>query len=71
MLAPDLQPRLLAHSPEAARLLRRGDFGRMVTLQGGRLGSVPLAEVAHQHRNVPLDHPLLQAARQIGVALGD
>ena len=56
---------------QAAQLVMAGRYNQMVTLQGGRLGSVPLAEVAHQHRNVPLDHPLLQAARQIGVALGD
>jgi ATP-dependent phosphofructokinase / diphosphate-dependent phosphofructokinase len=35
------------------------------------MASIPLRDVAHQHRNVPLDHPLLQAARQIGVCLGD
>jgi len=55
---------------QAAQLVMRREFNRMVTLQQGRLGSIPLAEVAHQHRNVPLDHPLLQTARQIGVSLG-
>lgn len=56
---------------QAAQLVLAGQFNRMVTLHGGRLGSIPLAEVAHQHRPVPLDHPLLQAARQTGVALGE
>lgn len=56
---------------QAAQLVMRREFNRMVTLQQGRLGSIPLAEVAHQHRNVPLDHPLLQTARQIGVSLGE
>jgi len=55
---------------QAAQLVMRREFNRMVTLQQGRLGSIPLAEVAHLHRNVPLDHPLLQTARQIGVSLG-
>jgi 6-phosphofructokinase 1 len=55
----------------AAQLVMRREFNRMVTLEQGRLGSIPLAEVAHQHRNVPLDHPLLQTARQIGVSLGE
>jgi ATP-dependent phosphofructokinase / diphosphate-dependent phosphofructokinase len=55
---------------EAASLVRRGAFGRMVTLQGGALGSVALAEVAGRNRTVPLDHPLLACARQIGVCLG-
>lgn len=54
----------------AAQLLRAGRFNHMVTLQGGELGSVPLAEVAHRQRSVPLDHPLLVTAREIGVSLG-
>ncbi|WP_338416083.1 ATP-dependent 6-phosphofructokinase [uncultured Sphaerotilus sp.] len=56
---------------EAARLLRRGEFGRMVTLQGGCLGSVGLDEVAGKNRCVPVDHALLACAREIGVCLGD
>ncbi|WP_101050311.1 6-phosphofructokinase [Macromonas nakdongensis] len=55
----------------AAQLVMDGRFNRMVTMQGGELGCIALADVAHQNRRVPLDHPLLQAARQIGVALGD
>ncbi|MCU0928131.1 MAG: ATP-dependent 6-phosphofructokinase [Burkholderiaceae bacterium] len=56
---------------EAAHLVQRGEFGRMVTLAGGELGSVPLADVAGRNRRVPGDHPLLTCARQIGVSLGD
>ncbi len=56
---------------QAAQLVIHGQFNRMVTLQQGRLDSIALAEVAHQHRKVPLDHPLLQTARQIGVSLGE
>ncbi|MFN4103937.1 MAG: 6-phosphofructokinase, partial [Tepidimonas sp.] len=56
---------------EAAQLVMRGAFDRMVTLQDGRLGSIALAEAVHGSRRVPLDHPLLRAARQIGVSLGE
>ena len=56
---------------QAAQLVMAGRFNRMVTMQGGQLGSLALADVAHQSRRVPLDHPLLQAARQIGVSLGE
>lgn len=56
---------------QAAQLVMGRQFNRMVTLQAGRMTSVLLADVAHQHREVPLDHPLLQTARQIGVSLGD
>ncbi len=55
----------------AAQLVARGTFNRMVTLAEGRLGSVPIGQVAGQNRRVPLNHPLLVAARQIGVSFGD
>ncbi len=55
---------------EAAMMIRRGEFNRMVALQGGKLCSVALADVAGRSRTVPLDHPLLACARQIGVCLG-
>lgn len=55
---------------QAAQLLINGHLNRMVTLQRGTLDSIPLADVAHQQRRVPLDHPLLETARQIGVSLG-
>lgn len=54
----------------AAHMVARREFGRMVVLQGETCSSVPLAEVAQGHRTVPLDHPMLQAARCIGVSLG-
>ncbi len=56
---------------QAAQLVMQQRFNRMVTLQGGQLGSIALSDVAHGHRNVPLDHPLLETARQIGVCLGE
>ncbi len=54
----------------AAQLLRAGQTGRMVALQGDVCVSVPLADVAGRNRTVPPDHALLQAARGIGVSLG-
>ncbi len=54
----------------AAQLLRQGRTGRMVTLQGERCGSVELTAVAQGSRPVPLDHPLLETARCLGVVLG-
>jgi 6-phosphofructokinase 1 len=43
----------------------------MVALQADACLSVPLAEVAGRIRVVPLDHPLLQAVRGLGVCVGD
>jgi 6-phosphofructokinase len=54
----------------AARLAVQRDFGRMVALQADTCVSVLLAEVAGRTRHVPPDHPLVQAARGLGVCLG-
>lgn len=54
----------------AAQLLLKGQWGRMVTLQRGAIGSVPIGQVADTQRTVPLDHDLLTMARDIGVCLG-
>jgi 6-phosphofructokinase 1 len=35
------------------------------------LAPVPLEKVAGRKRTVPLDHPWIQAARLIGMSLGD
>ena len=55
----------------AAELAAQGRFGCMVALQADACVAVPLAEVAGRTRRVPTDHPLVQAARQTGVYLGD
>jgi 6-phosphofructokinase 1 len=54
----------------AAHLAVQGHFGRMVALQADACVSVPLSEVAGRTRRVPADHPLVQAARGLGVCLG-
>ena len=55
----------------AAQLVLAGQFGRMVTLQGGEISSLPIADVANTQRRVPADHQLLTMARDIGICLGD
>jgi len=55
----------------AARLVMQQNFDRMVTLQGGDIRNVDIADVAHTQRTVPSNHPLIQVARDIGVCLGD
>jgi 6-phosphofructokinase 1 len=54
----------------AARLAVRHEHGVMVALQADACVSVPLSEVAGRARLVPRDHPLLDAARGLGVCLG-
>ena len=55
---------------KAAQLVLRGEFGRMVTLQNGRIGSVPIGQVANTQKTVPMDDPLLETARDIGICFG-
>jgi 6-phosphofructokinase 1 len=55
----------------AAQLVIRGQFGRMVTLQGGEITSVEISEVANVQRTIALDHSLLVMARDIGISLGE
>jgi len=55
----------------AAQLVKAGHFGRMVALQGDACISVPISEVAGRNRTVPVDHPLLMAARGLGLSLGE
>jgi len=54
----------------AAHLVAAGRFDHMVTLQGGAMSSIALDAVAGRNRRIPLDHPLLTTAREIGVSLG-
>ncbi|WP_425260770.1 6-phosphofructokinase [Rubrivivax sp. RP6-9] len=71
--APTAFDRILAtrFGYHAAQLVKGGQFGRMVALQGDVCTSVPLDQVAGRCRNVPPDDLLVLAARGIGVALGD
>ena len=54
----------------AAELVREPRFDCMVALQRGELACVALDTVAGRVRQVPLDHPLLRCAEQIGINLG-
>jgi 6-phosphofructokinase 1 len=55
----------------AAQLVKAGQFGRMVALQSDACVSVSLEDVAGRRRNVPPDGGLVQAARGIGISLGE
>lgn len=55
----------------AADFLARGEFGKLVALQDQKIVGVPLKDVAGKVKNVPLDHPMLLAARHLGTSFGD
>ena len=56
---------------EAAHMLARGEFGKMVALQNGQAVGVPLEDVAGKIKKVQLDNHLLIASREVGTCFGD
>jgi 6-phosphofructokinase 1 len=55
----------------AARLIRKGAFGRMVALIPPDVESVPIREAIAQRKTVPLNSDILESAREIGISFGD
>ena len=55
----------------AAKLIAEGTYGVMVAIKGHEAVPVPLEKVAGRRKTVPLDHPMIQTARLIGLCLGD
>lgn len=56
---------------KAIDLIIEKSYGKMVSVQGDRLGEFPLSQVAEGPRLVPENHELVIAAREIGVYFGD
>jgi len=52
----------------AVQLLAADELDRLVVMQQAEITSVPIAEVAGRQRTVPVDHPLIEACRAIGVS---
>ncbi len=56
---------------EAANAVLEGDFGKMIGIAGQKTIRVSLQEVSGKTKYVPLDDPVLLAARQVGIFFGD
>jgi len=71
--SPSPMDRLLAtrYGAYAVELIAREKFGQMVSLKGDEIKSVPLSDVGGKLRTVPLDHPLIEKARRMGICFGD
>jgi len=71
--SPTANDRVLATElgAKAVDMIVRGEFGRMIAVRGGAITTVPLETVAGGPRPVPLDHPLIAAARALGTSFGD
>ena len=55
----------------AVKLAQEGKFGRMVSYQSYHVDSVPIEEAVHQLRLVEPESELVQAAKAVGICLGD
>ncbi|MEZ6103530.1 MAG: ATP-dependent 6-phosphofructokinase [Pirellulaceae bacterium] len=70
---PSASDRLLATilGTGACELISQGKSGFMMAIQGQKAVPVPLEKVSGAKKLVPIDHPWVRAARQLGVCLGD
>lgn len=55
----------------AIRLLAEQRFNRLVVMKNNEISDVDIAAVAGKQRQVPIDDPLIAAARSVGVNFGD
>jgi len=55
----------------AAHLIMKQKYGYMVGLVNGEIVPIPLEEAASRTKFLPVDHPLIQAARDVGTCFGD
>ena len=51
--------------------IEQGEYGVMVAVHGEGTRAVPLKDVVGRKKLVPLDHPWIRAARNVGTCLGD
>ncbi len=70
---PSAADRILATQLGTAcsKLIHDGQHGIMVALRGDQAVPVPLTEIVGKRKTVPTDHSWIQAARDVGVCLGD
>jgi ATP-dependent phosphofructokinase / diphosphate-dependent phosphofructokinase len=68
--SPTAADRLLAsaYGAAAVRAIAEGRFGQMVAWRCGRMELVPIGTGGGQPRLVPLDHPLIETARGLGIS---
>jgi len=70
---PSANDRLLATrlGTACADLISQGQFGVMVAARGEGYEPVPVEEVAGNRKIVPIDHPWIVSARQVGTNFGN
>ncbi len=56
---------------KAFKLVKAGDFGKMVSYKNNGLTAVTLQEAVASYNHVNLDHYLIETARALGISFGD
>ncbi len=56
---------------KAIELLAAGERSRLVVIQNGAVTHIPLEDAANKQRLIPLDDPILRAARRVDTCFGD
>ncbi|NLT65788.1 MAG: 6-phosphofructokinase [Acidobacteria bacterium] len=56
---------------KAIDLLAEGERSRLVVVRAGVVTHIPLQDAEGKQRLVPIDHPLIRAARNVGTCFGD
>jgi ATP-dependent phosphofructokinase / diphosphate-dependent phosphofructokinase len=71
--SPTAYDRILAtrFGVAAAECACRREFGVMVALRGTDIVSVPIQDAIRSLKTVPPDHPMVHAARAVGIRFGD
>ena len=54
----------------AIELLDEGERGKLVVMKGRTVTQIPIQEAEGKQRLVPVDHPLVRAARNVGTCFG-
>ncbi len=70
--SPSAFDRILAtqFGASAVRLIAKGKFGYLTTLQCGDITSIPITEAVGEQKKVPVDGKLVQTARGLGISFG-
>jgi len=70
---PNSEDRILAkqYGVAAVDAIERGEFGKMVSLRGDKIITVPIADAVDQLKLVTLDALAVDTAKKIGVFFGD
>lgn len=70
---PSAYDRVLAtrFGTAATEMLHRGEYGKLVALEGTAVVSRPLDEIAGKLKTVPADHELITTGRAVGTCFGD